>query len=87
MKRSLEMPVADGHTEDVQTYGRDQIYRTPISSAGGPKIVLDTAKPYVGNGYVGQRVYSTSSKSTTLCSRAKFYLLTPVPCPNEFLVN
>ena len=47
MKHSLEMPVADGRTD-----GRDQIYRTPAGSVGGPKIVLDTVKPYVGNGYV-----------------------------------
>ena len=47
MKRSLEMPVADGRTD-----GRDQIYRTPVGFAGGPKIVLDTAKLCVGNGYV-----------------------------------
>ena len=39
MKRSLEKPVADG-----RTYWWDQIYRTPVGSAGGPKIVLDTAK-------------------------------------------
>ena len=32
-------------------------------------------------------VNSTSSQATTLCSRAKFDLLTPVPRPNEFLVN
>ena len=43
MKRSLEMPVTDG---------LDRIYRIPVGSARGPKIVLDTAKPYVGNGYV-----------------------------------
>ena len=42
MKRSLEMPVADGWT-----YGWDRICRTPVGSAGGPKAVLDTAKPYV----------------------------------------
>ena len=41
------MPVADR-----RTYDRKQIYRTPAASARGPKIVLDTAKPYVGNGYV-----------------------------------
>ena len=35
-----------------QTYRWDQIYRNPVGSAGGPKIVLDTARPYVGNGYV-----------------------------------
>ena len=45
MKRSLEMSVADGRT-DV----RGRIYRTPVGSAAGPKIVLDTA--YIGNGYV-----------------------------------
>ena len=82
MKRSLEMPVADGCTD-----GRDRIYRTPVGSAGGPKRVMGTAKPYVGNGYVWQRVNSTSSQATTLRSRAKFDLLTPVPRPNEFLVN
>ena len=47
----------------------------------------DIRMPYVGNGYVWQRVNSTSSQATTLCSRAKFDLLTPVPRPNEFLVN
>ena len=72
------MPLADG---------RDRSYRTPVGSAGDAKIVLDTVKPYVGNGYVRQRVNSTSSQATTLCSRAKFELLNPVLCPNEFLVN
>ena len=80
------MPVADGRM-DRCTYRRDRIYRTPVNFAGGPKIVLDTAKPYAGNGHVSQRVNSTSSQATTLCSRAKFDLLTPVPHPNEFLVN
>ena len=47
----------------------------------------DIRMPYVGNGYVLQRVNSTSSQATTLCSRAKFDLLTPVPRSNEFLVN
>ena len=47
----------------------------------------DIRMPYVGNGYVSQRMNSTSSQATTLCSRAKFDLLTPVPHPNEFLVN
>ena len=47
----------------------------------------DICMPYVGNGYVLQRVKSTNSQATTLCSRAKFDLLTPVPHPNEFLVN
>ena len=47
----------------------------------------DIRMPYVGNGYVGQRVNSTSSQATTLCSRAKFDYLTPVPCPHEFVVN
>ena len=47
----------------------------------------DICMPYVGNGYVWQRVNSTSSQATTLRSWAKFDLLTPVPCPNEFLVN
>ena len=42
---------------------------------------------YVGNGYVRQRVNSTNSQATTLCSRTKFDLLTPVPRPNEFLVH
>ena len=35
------MPVADGRTDgrrDVRKYGRDRIYRTPVGSAGGPKI-------------------------------------------------
>ena len=35
-----------------RTDGWDQIDRTPANSARGQKIVLDTAKPYVGNGYV-----------------------------------
>ena len=47
----------------------------------------DIHMPYADNGYVRQRVNSTSSQATALCSRAKFDLLTPVPCPNEFLVN
>ena len=47
----------------------------------------DIRMSYVGNGYVWQRVNSTSSQATTLRSRAKFDHLTPVPCPNEFLVN
>ena len=81
MKRSLEMPVADGRMY-VRTDRRDQIYRTPVGSAGRPKIVLDTAKPYVGNGYVWQRKNSTSSQATILRSRVKFDILTPVPCPN-----
>ena len=76
------MPVVDR-----RTYGQDQIYNTPAGSARHPNIVLDTAKPYVGNGYVCQRGNSTSSQATTLWSRAKFDLLTPVPRPNEFLVN
>ena len=41
MKRSLEMPVADGHT-DRRTYGRDQIYRIPVGSVGGLKNILWT---------------------------------------------
>ena len=32
MKRSLEIPVADGRAD-----GRHRIYRTPVGSAGGPK--------------------------------------------------
>ena len=47
----------------------------------------DIRMPYVGNGYVRQRVNSTSSQATTLCSRAKLDLLIPVPRPNEFLIN
>ena len=47
----------------------------------------DIRMPYVGNRYVRQRVNSTSSQATTLCSKTKFDLLTPVPHPNEFLVN
>ena len=43
--------------------------------------------PYVGNEYVSQRVNATSSQATTLCSRAKFDLLTPVPHLIEFLIN
>ena len=39
------------------------------------------------NMFMDRRVNSTSSQATTLCSRAKFDLLTPVPRPNEFLVN
>ena len=39
MKLSLEMLVADGRM-DRWTYGWDQIYRTPVSSAGGPIIVV-----------------------------------------------
>ena len=39
MKRSLEMPVADGHT-DVRTDERERIYRTTVGSAGGPKKVI-----------------------------------------------
>ena len=72
------MPIADE---------QDQISMIPVGSARGAKIVLDTAKPYVGNEYVWQRVNSTSSQATTLCIKAKFDLLTPVPRPNEFLVN
>ena len=41
------MPIADRRTDEW-----DRIYRTPVGSAGGPKIVLDTAKPYVDNRYV-----------------------------------
>ena len=51
MKRSLEMSIADGRM-DGRMDRRDRVYRTPIGCSGGPKIVLDTAKPYVGNGYV-----------------------------------
>ena len=47
----------------------------------------DIRMPYAGNGYVLQRVNSTSCQAATLCSRAKFDLLTPVPRPNEFLVH
>ena len=47
MKRSLEMPVTD-----ERTYRPDRVYKTPVSSVGGPKIVLDTVKHYVGKGYV-----------------------------------
>ena len=47
----------------------------------------DIRMPYVGNEYVLQRVNSTSSQAKTLCSRAKFDLLTLVPSPNEFLLN
>ena len=45
----------------------------------------DIRIPYVGNTF--DRVNSTSSHAKTLCSRAKFDLLTPVPRPNEFLLN
>ena len=45
MKRSLEMPVTDECTDgqmDVQVYGRDRIYRTPVGYAGGPeKLYMD----------------------------------------------
>ena len=35
MNHSLEMPVTDRRM-DGQTYGWDQIYRTPVGCAGGP---------------------------------------------------
>ena len=38
MKHSLEMPVADGR-KDGWTYGWDRIYRTPVGSAGSPKML------------------------------------------------
>ena len=41
MMRSLEMPITDGRTDrcaDVWTYRQDQIYRTPVDSAGGLKM-------------------------------------------------
>ena len=45
----------------------------------------DIRMPYVGNTF--DRVNSTSSQAKTLCSRAKFDILIPVPRPNEILLN
>ena len=46
------MPVADGCTDrrtGIQMYGGDQIYRTPVGSAGGPKIITFLPNVIPGN--------------------------------------
>ena len=61
------MPVADRHA-DGRTYGRDRIYRTPVGSAGGPKIrIYKKVIEEVSKEYEGAREF-TSNKITELCS-------------------